>query len=72
MVMSEGRDNNKELPDLFKQVMRQLEIYNTEIQFKRRRAFALDNSYKKQILRIASILNEGTITTDNQMIGSAY
>ena len=57
VVMALGRENNEELPALFRNTIRQLDIYNTADLFNKRKAFAKDNTYKKQVERIASIVN---------------
>lgn len=72
VMMTTRRDNNEELPALFNRVIQQPEICNSETLFNERRAFALNNSYKKQIARIASILGEDAIVTEHQMIGPAH
>ena len=56
VVMTSGRDNNDELPALFSNTIRHLDKYNTVDLYNKRKAFAKDNTYKKQVERIASIL----------------
>ena len=54
--MANSRDNNRELPDLFKKVMSNLVVYNSVANQQRRIAFAHDNQYSKQVERIEEIL----------------
>lgn len=57
VVMVSGRDNNEELPGLFRNVISQLDTFNTVDLYNKRKAFSKENTYKKQVERIASILN---------------
>jgi hypothetical protein len=58
VVMTASRKNNIDLPALFSQVMQKLPEYNTELLFDERRTFAFNNTYKKQVSRINSILED--------------
>ncbi|WP_315819855.1 hypothetical protein [Paraflavitalea speifideaquila] len=51
------RDNNQTLPGLFKQVIERLQQYNSSTKQAQRVSFARDNTYKRQIERIETILN---------------
>lgn len=51
-------DKSKEYPELFKSAIQDLEYWNSPAKVQRRKAFALDNTYDKQIDRIESFLNE--------------
>ncbi|MCX6210185.1 MAG: hypothetical protein NTZ59_11995, partial [Bacteroidetes bacterium] len=54
--MNNNAINNNDLPNLFQQVIEQIEKYNTEELNIIRKKFAKDNLYQKQIDRIESIL----------------
>ncbi len=58
VVMTASRDNNADLPVLFSQVIQHLDEYNTEALTGKRKAFALDNTYKKQLERIERNINK--------------
>jgi glycosyltransferase involved in cell wall biosynthesis len=58
VVMTVSRENNNDLPALFSQVMQKLPEYNSELLFDERRTFAFNNTYKKQVSRINSILED--------------
>ncbi len=49
--------SNNTLPDIFKDVVNKLQKYNTEELQQKRKQFALDNTYRKQIDRIEKIIN---------------
>lgn len=52
-------DNNNELmPELFRKVVDNIELYNSEELRKKRIELALDNTYSKQIDRIENIINQ--------------
>jgi len=51
------RNNNRNLPALFKETVSQLDKYNSEARSSERKSFARDNSYKKQLDRIGQIMN---------------
>ena len=50
------RSSNKGLPALFRQVMKNIDEYNSLEKSKRRKEFALENVYSKQIKRIQDYL----------------
>lgn len=54
--MCKRRDNNEELPALFKKVIANLSIYNSRPLMDKRIAYAKDNTYQRQLDRIASHL----------------
>jgi hypothetical protein len=56
VVMNAERDNNDNLPILFKKVIENLEKYNSEELQEIRKNFAQDNSYSKNIKIIEQIL----------------
>lgn len=56
--MAASRENNFQLPGLFNEVIKNLAYYNRQIFQEERIAFAKENTYKKQILRIEKILDE--------------
>lgn len=53
-----SRENNKELPALFKNVIRELKMFNLPVRQSERKLYAHDNSYEKQIERIEECLNK--------------
>jgi hypothetical protein len=55
--MPRSRENNKELPALFKNVIRELKMLNLPALQLERKMYARDNSYEKQIERIEGFLN---------------
>ncbi|MBS1596780.1 MAG: hypothetical protein JST75_01040 [Bacteroidetes bacterium] len=55
--MVEERDDNVKLPDLFKTVIHRLDYFNDAARQQQRIAFADDNTYQKQIERIAQLIN---------------
>ncbi|HPH85011.1 MAG TPA: hypothetical protein PLC48_06100 [Ferruginibacter sp.] len=58
VMMVKERKHNTGLPALFKTVIGQLEIYNSEKLQADRRIFAADNAYSKQVDRIELILSK--------------
>jgi glycosyltransferase involved in cell wall biosynthesis len=56
--MTESRDNNNELPSLFKKVLENLPDYNSKEKMKKRIFFAQSNSYSKRIEQLEGILSE--------------
>lgn len=56
--MVESRENNDQLPALFRKVVGALDRYNSRELRDKRRAFARDNSYVRQIDRIETILDQ--------------
>ncbi|HUR10508.1 MAG TPA: hypothetical protein VM012_04025 [Flavitalea sp.] len=55
--MVKERNNNHNLPGLFREIISNLASYNTPALQQQRRAFAEDNLYSKQLDRIESILS---------------
>lgn len=58
LAMSASRDNNRELPALFREVMANLDVYNSHEQQVQRRSFALENTYQHQLGKIEQAINE--------------
>lgn len=58
-MSKEGR--NDELPSLFKAVVKNIDIHNGETMQRKRREFALTNTYEKHISRIGSFISEAGI-----------
>ncbi len=58
VTMTRERNNNMELPELFKRVVAGLEEYNNPEMQALRKSFARDNTYQKQIDRIEARLPE--------------
>jgi hypothetical protein len=58
VMMNDGRENNLQLPALFKKVMNDLDHYNNADFQQKRIAFAKVNTYPKQIERIEQKLQE--------------
>lgn len=57
LAMVDDINSNDQIPRLFKKVINNLDYYNSpELQFKRKQ-FALNNTYKKQIERIESFIS---------------
>jgi len=56
LQMTEERDNNDQLPSLFKKVIAELQTHNSLANQEARIAFARDNSYSKQLERIAGFI----------------
>jgi len=55
--MVQDRTNNKFLPELFKKTMGNLDWWNSDELQTKRRQFALDNTYTKQLERIEAHLS---------------
>jgi hypothetical protein len=49
-------DDNKDLPDLFANTMRKLDFFNSNELVEKRKKFALDHSYSRQLDLIASLI----------------
>jgi hypothetical protein len=56
--MIPGRENNNQLPALFKEVVDNIGIYNKPALQQTRMSFALDNTYGKQLSRIDQLLQQ--------------
>ena len=56
--MVKERDNNKQLPGLFKDVIRDLHLNNDTLLMQKRKKYAKENTYPKQIKKIESVLYE--------------
>ena len=63
ITMTAERDNNSQLPALFRIVVDQIEDYNHPSQQSLRIAFAQEHTYKKQTQRISEALSNLTETT---------
>jgi glycosyltransferase involved in cell wall biosynthesis len=61
VYMSPERDSNKSLPELFRYVITNLNQLNSDALQTKRRAYAYDNLYDKQIDRIEAILQGGLV-----------
>jgi hypothetical protein len=57
IIMPEDNDDAK-IPALFHKVISNLEYYNSPELQQKRKAFALDNTYEKQIERIEKIISD--------------
>ena len=57
LQMTAQRDNNRELPALFRKVIGDLAHYNNPLLQKQRIGYAADNTYAAQIARIEKLLN---------------
>ena len=57
ICMVQERTNNKFLPELFKKTMGNLDWWNSDELQTKRRQFALDNTYTKQLERIEAHLS---------------
>ncbi|GAB1397073.1 hypothetical protein MASR1M65_18520 [Saprospiraceae bacterium] len=68
LMMPESRENNKELPALFSEVINQLEFYNSTELKEKRISFALDNTYTRQIERIECDRRVGVIIAKQRFI----
>lgn len=55
--MVKDASSNNELPNLFKTVLRDLSVHNSEQLQKERMAFAIENTYVKQLTKIEKILS---------------
>lgn len=58
VAMIPERDNNTNLPDLFRSIIKDIDKYNSEPLRIKRHAFALDNTYVKQVERIEYLLRK--------------
>lgn len=58
--MPQSRENNEDLPALFKNVIGKLKMFNLPVRQSERKLYAHDNSYEKQIERIEECLNKKT------------
>ena len=58
LQMTDERENNSQLPGLFKKIMNDLEWFNNSTLQQKRIAFAKNNSYQKQIERIEEIITQ--------------
>ena len=58
VMMVKERQHNENLPGLFKNVISQLDVYNSTALQAKRKAYAADNSYSKQVDRIEIILSK--------------
>lgn len=58
IVMTPYRDNNRALPALFTEVIGKLLSYNSDELRARRVAYARDNTYGSQLMRIEALINE--------------
>lgn len=56
--MTASRDHNNGLPALFKEVVSNLSAHNSPDKMALRRKFAMDNTYPKQLERIAGLLSK--------------
>jgi hypothetical protein len=68
VVMVNERENNKELPGLFREVIYHLPVYNNESLFEQRKSFALNNTYQKQVERISALLERPLKNMENTLI----
>src|SRR5580698_6197950 len=58
VMMNDERENNLQLPSLFKKIINDLNHYNNSSLQQKRIAFAKNNTYQKQIERIEQKLQE--------------
>jgi hypothetical protein len=58
IIMPENINENHSLPEIFTQVINNLEYYNSSVLAKTRITFTLNNTYSKQIGRIEKCINE--------------
>lgn len=58
LLMTEERDHNRKLPELFAQAMSRLHVHNSPENQQTRIAFARNNTYRQQIERIEKIIND--------------
>ena len=56
--MTESRENNEKLPDLFRETIKNLDKWNSPELENKRMAFALHNTYREQLVRIESCISE--------------
>ena len=55
--MAQSRDNNGELPDLFRRVIKELNIHNSTERQEKRSKYAFQNLYSEQLAKIASLIS---------------
>ncbi len=72
VVMVQARDDNRELPKLFKEVMENLPLYNREQLYEKRKAFALNNTYEKQVERIGTYLESFLLKSENTLTSAQH
>jgi hypothetical protein len=58
VTMIADRDSNKCLPALFSNIVNEIDQYNAEPLRQKRCAYALENTYKKQVERIGTLLEK--------------
>ncbi len=51
------RENNRKLPTLFKQVINAIQKYNSSDRIAKRKSFALENTYERQVDRIEKLID---------------
>jgi glycosyltransferase involved in cell wall biosynthesis len=68
VVMVTERENNKELPALFREVIDHLPSYNNQSLFDHRKSFALNNTYQKQVERISALLERPLKNMETSLI----
>jgi len=59
--MIDNREDNHSLPDLFREIITQLHLYNNKNEAEKRRDFALKNTYSKQLEMIDLLINNGAV-----------
>ena len=72
VVMVQARDDNRELPTLFKEVMENLPFYNREQLYEKRKTFALNNTYEKQVERIGTYLESFLQKSENTLTSAQH
>jgi hypothetical protein len=72
VVMANERENNKELPGLFREVVNHLHDYNNQALFDYRKSFAMNNTYMKQVERIANLLESPYNTIETSLIKEVH
>ena len=68
VMMVNERENNKELPGLFREVINHLTVYNNKSLFEHRKSFAMNNTYQKQVERISGLLERPLNNMENALI----
>ena len=58
LVQMSDKDHNDELPSLFKAVAGNIRVHNSEPVQRKRREFALENTYENHIVRIESFISQ--------------
>jgi hypothetical protein len=58
VTMPQQRENNRELPSLFKEVISRLDEYNSSLLQAQRIGTASQNTYEKQLDRVQEALNQ--------------